>query len=84
MLTIQNKGVVETTKEKNYMRVEAYGLSTDSKPTQAGNYYIGNGSLFIEMDTGKIYFYDLANTRWLEFGVEAEPVVSNEETQGNE
>lgn len=42
-----------------------YGLSTDTpKPTEG----VGNGSAFIEMDTGKIYFYDLANTTWLEWG----------------
>lgn len=58
---------------------ELRGLSTDTKPTNADN-----GCIFIEMDTGKIYFYDADNTRWLEFGVEAEPVTSNEETQGNE
>lgn len=41
-----------------------YGKSTDSKPT-AG---IGNGSVYIEMDTGKAYFYDAAASAWLEPG----------------
>lgn len=41
-----------------------YGLSTDTKPTDG----VGNGSAFIEMDTGKLYFYDLANTTWREWG----------------
>lgn len=41
-----------------------YGKSTDSKPT-AG---IGNGSVYIEMDTGKAYFYDAAASAWIEPG----------------
>ena len=40
------------------------GLSTDDKPTGV---YVGNGSMFIEMDTGKVYFYDAANTQWRAF-----------------
>lgn len=40
-----------------------YGLSTDAKPTDALN-----GACFIEMDTGKIYFFDVANGAWIEFG----------------
>lgn len=42
---------------------EIVGLSTDSKPT-AG---IANGSIFIEMNTGKIYFYNEAGSAWVEF-----------------
>lgn len=40
-----------------------YGLSTDEKPATALN-----GTAFIEMDTGKIYFFDVANGAWIEFG----------------
>lgn len=41
------------------------GLSTDvEKPSEN----IANGSCFIEMDTGKLYFYDLENSAWLEWG----------------
>lgn len=39
-----------------------YGLSTDQKPT-AGT---PNGAAFMEMDTGKVYFYDEAGSQWLE------------------
>ena len=39
------------------------GLSTDEKPTGAYN-----GSCFIEMDTGKVYFYDAESGEWIEFG----------------
>ena len=44
-----------------------FGLSTDTpKPTEG----IGNGSAFIEMDTGKIYFYDASEggSGWIEWG----------------
>lgn len=41
-----------------------YGLSTDVKPLVN----VANGSVFIEMDTGKIYFFDLANVTWREWG----------------
>lgn len=40
-----------------------YGLSTDIKPTTG----VGNGSCFIEMDTGKVYFFNAAGNAWVEF-----------------
>lgn len=40
------------------------GLSSDEKPT---GFPIGNGSRFIEMDSGKIYVFDEKNTQWLEW-----------------
>ena len=41
--------------------VELRGLSTDEKPT---NY--GNGSIFLEIDTGKLYLFDAENQEWKE------------------
>ena len=40
--------------EKTY---EFRGLSTDEKPIER----IGNGSIFIEMDTGKVFIFDEQN-----------------------
>ena len=40
-----------------------FGLSTDTKPASTEN----NGTCFIEMDTGAIYFYDAENETWLEW-----------------
>lgn len=37
------------------------GLSTDTKPTDA---YIPNGSSFLEMDTGDVYFWDADAPQW--------------------
>lgn len=44
-----------------------FGLSTDTpKPTEG----IGNGSAFVEMDTGKLYFFDASEggAGWIEWG----------------
>ena len=39
-------------------------LSTDTKLTEG----IANGSVCIEMDTSKLYFFDAVNAEWLEWG----------------
>lgn len=44
--------------------IEAYGLSTDTKPTDD----VLTGSIFIEIDTGNAYFYDEENTEWIKAG----------------
>ena len=58
-----------------YVQLELRGLSTDSKPVTTadlpssvnavGN-AIENGSVFIEIDTQKILFYDLVSQEWKE------------------
>ena len=42
-------------------RTDIIGLSTDDKPTA-----VGNGSSFIEMDTGSVFLFDKANSEWHE------------------
>ena len=42
---------------------EFRGLSTDTKPTN-----VGNGCLFIELDTGNIYLFNKVDKQWLLFG----------------
>ena len=46
--------MITTINEKTY---EFRGLSTDEKPIER----IGNGSIFIEMDTGKVFIFDEQN-----------------------
>ena len=47
--------------------MELRGLSTDTKPTSVfDTYHIDNGSVFIEIDTGKVYLFDLESTTWCE------------------
>ena len=42
--------------------IEGACLSTDSKPTDG----IANGSLVIEMNTGKIFMFNEAGSAWVE------------------
>lgn len=44
-----------------YSATKLFGLSTDSKPTS-----FGNGSLFVEIDTGKTYLFDANSKEWHE------------------
>ena len=54
----------------NIVRFDLCGLSSDSKPfPNFGKRMIANGSSFIEMDTGSLYFFDEDGQNWLEFGV---------------
>lgn len=49
---------------KDKVLIEAACLSTDAKPT-AG---IANGSMCLEMDTGKIYAFNETASTWVEIG----------------
>ena len=46
-----------------------WGLSTDSNSMPTN---VANGSVFIEMDTSKVYFFDAENGDWLEWGAETD------------
>lgn len=64
---ITQEKAIQITNGKATSSATLYGLSTDTpKPTDG----IGNGSAFIEMDTGKVYFYDASEggSGWLEWG----------------
>ena len=43
--------------------VDLYGLSTDTKPTS-----VGNGSVFVEMDTSTVYIFDAHSGDWIAWG----------------
>jgi len=66
MVTIQKIENKRTVGENEAINVELRGLSTDEKPTEINDKIIDNGSVFVEIDTGKIYFYDLENEQWKE------------------
>lgn len=60
MVTLQKYG-------RSYNRnvLEIAGLSTDVKPTdKLENAHVVNGSVFIEIDTGKSYIFDETNKIW--------------------
>lgn len=42
--------------------IELTCLSTDTKPTTR----VLGGSIAVEVDTGKVFFYDEAGTQWVE------------------
>lgn len=46
---------------QNVMTAELYGLSTDTKPTLE----IPNGSVFIEIDTGNVLFFNGSTSTWV-------------------
>ena len=58
MVTVNRVGGQNTEKKS-----EIYGMSTDTRPI--GN-EIPNGSIFIEMDTGIIHFYDAEAQQWVQ------------------
>ena len=56
MITSKDSAVASKGKATEY-----YGLSTDTKPTE-----VPNGSVFLEMNTGKVFVYDAQNATWIE------------------
>ena len=66
MVSIYNTQKTKIKLDGIYISTEIRGLSTDEKPTTIENKKIDNGSIFIEIDTGKIYMYDLENHEWSE------------------
>ena len=67
MITIVKTETLQSKGDTKELTVEIRGLSTDTKPEKIGDNNVGNGSQYIEMDTGKIYFYDIENKQWREF-----------------
>lgn len=50
----------------NRLPVEIRGLSTDEKPIDTiEDIAIDNGSVFLEIDTGDVYFFDIDTKQWL-------------------
>ena len=62
MITNSNLAVVVGEIE-NKMTAQFFGLSTDTKPTAD----VPNGSVFIEMNTKKVFFFNKASGLWVEF-----------------
>ena len=52
--------------DADYISCELRGLSTDEKPKEINGKTIENGSVFIEINTGKIFMYDIENQSWSE------------------
>lgn len=58
--------MIRITKEENFASdkkyIEAFGLSTDTKPTSG----IVTGSVFVEVNTGKAYLFNEDSSAWVE------------------
>lgn len=66
MVTISNIRRVNKINGTINFLVDLVGLAEDDKPTTIKNGVADNGSTFIEIDTGKLYMYDLENEEWKE------------------
>ena len=64
MVTIFKTDVIKNTEEGKVLYGELRGLSTDTKPTEINDTKRGNGSVFIETDTQKLFFYDETSQTW--------------------
>lgn len=65
MVTIFKTDVIKNTEEGQILYGELRGLSTDTKPTEFEGKTIGNGSVFVETDTQKLFFYNETSQEWL-------------------
>lgn len=64
MLTILKEDSKKLKEKEGYVMVEIRGKSTDTKPTETDGLKIDNGSIFIELDTQSLFFYDLDSQTW--------------------
>ena len=75
MLTYTKRVLLnETAAGDRLWYLEGHCLAADTKPTTD----IANGSQLIEMDSGKVYFFDEAGSDWIEF---AAPASSDADTE---
>lgn len=68
MITISETGKSRGIGKTKKTILELRGLSSDktSLSDKIDKFNIDNGSIFIEIDTGKIYMFDLDTTTWSE------------------
>ena len=64
MVTIYKTDAIKITEEGQILYGELRGMSTATKPTEIGDKKIGNGSVFIEIDTQKLFFFDADSQEW--------------------
>jgi hypothetical protein len=64
MVSIYKSDNIKVTEEGEIISAELRGLSTDTKPTEIDGKEIANGSVFIEIDTQKIFFFDGTSKEW--------------------
>lgn len=58
------RALVENKFSDNKKYVELYGTSSESKPTTG----IVTGSVFVEVNTGKVFLFNEDSSAWVEMG----------------
>jgi hypothetical protein len=67
MISIYKTDNIKVDEDETIIYGELRGLSTDTKPTdEYKGKKIGNGCVFIEINTGKIFFFDGDSKTWKE------------------
>lgn len=64
MISIYKTDNIKVVEEDTIIYGELRGKSTDTKPTEIDGKTIGNGCVFVEIDTGKIFFFDADSEEW--------------------
>ena len=66
MITLEAYGIRTYNGTETKLALELRGLSTDPKPTDYfAGYAIRNGSIFVEIDTAKLYMFDEEHSEWI-------------------
>ena len=66
MISLYKLENTEIRPDADYISVELRVKSTDEKPTEIAGKKIANGSQLIEIDTGKVFLYDIESEEWKE------------------
>lgn len=66
MISLYKLENTEIRPDADYISVEFRGLSTDDMPTEYNGKKIANGSAYIQIDTGKVFLYDIESEEWKE------------------
>ena len=66
MVTLYKIENTKITPNEEIIYAELRGDSSETKPTTYGERKIGNGSVFIETDTGKVSIYNEETQEWNE------------------
>lgn len=64
MVTIFKTNIIKNEEDGQKIYAELRGMSTDTKPITIGDKEIGNGSVFIEIDTQSMFFFDEDSQTW--------------------
>ena len=64
MVTIYKTRKNTIREKESFILSEFRGLSSDDKPTVFKDSKVDNGSVFIEINTGDVYMYDLDSKSW--------------------